>query len=366
MFKVLKKHEKREDNSSIEWFFDLIFVALIIQLNLFITNNFTGFHFYIYAIILLWLYWVWLGYTIYHERCYKILDDFEKKTIFFKIIFLGLIGASIPGILGETTSVFITFFILVRLMLVILWSRVYINHPQSRPLTKIYIWWFSIGIIFWAISLLFDSIHIQVIFWSLAILCDILTPLFTIKGQKALPSLSTPHYFERFSLFTLIALWEVIITIVKTSYTLDLQNMNNIFWIIFLFYVVYWIYRKYFEEFAEAKQKYDISRLYFYHYFHFFIIFWILLVSIGFYLIVEKDNMNFFNYHTSLITTWLILFIGTIRILESILWCFWLNLRKRIFIFLIWIGSILSYIFEIPYVWAILLLILMSYEIIFE
>ncbi len=350
-------------NNSIEAFFDLVFVALFIQLNEFLVTNYSLGNFYIYTIILLWIYWIWVWYTVYHERLSIMLDEFEKKTLFFKIIILWFIWVSIPWILSDTTEIFIILFVLARLLLLILRIRAYKKQPDIKGIAKDYVIWFSIWIWIWLSSLFFDSLFIQAIIWSLAIFSDLLTSIVAEKKWKKQWTLYTKHYFERFSLLTLIAIWELIIVIVKRSYEFDLNNYSNIVWIIVLFFIVYWIYKKYFDEFYEAKTYYDIKKIHAYNYLHFLIIFSIMLVWLGFSLAIWEYNLYFFQHQISLIAIWLWIFILTIRVLENFLWYRKLSIRRWFVILSFIIAWFLIYIFEINNLWIFLIFAVLWFEI---
>lgn len=358
--------KKVVQSDTIEWFFDLVFVALFIQLNSFLISNYSQTTFYIYSIILLWLYWVWVWYTIYHERLSHMFDEFEKKTIFFKVIILWLIWLSIPWILYESNVIFIICFALVRFLLLILRYRIYKLQKPYKKLAKTYILWFSFWVFIWLLSLLFDNIIYQMWLWSLAIAIDIFTSLIAEKKNKKPEEIYTHHYFERFSLLTFIALWELIITVVKNGYNIDLNNIWNISWVIILFLIIYWIYEKYFDEFYEAKKNYDIKKIHAYNYLHFLIIYAILLVWIWFNLTIVNNNFDIFSYNTLLIALWLIIFVTIIRILENFLDYNKLSLRRSIVLWFIIFLILIAYYLKINYIWAILIFFILAFEILLK
>lgn len=350
-------------HNTIEWFFDLVFVWLFIQLNNFLINNFSFFNFYVYSIVLLGIYWIWIWYTVYHERLYHMLDNFEKKTIFLKIIVLWFIWVAIPWITLDTTTGFIVLFILARLLLLMLRHRVYKTQKKFKPLAKEYIYGYSIWIWFLVLSFFWENLIQQVILWTCAIFVDIFTSMIAEKRRKNHQNLYTHHYFERFSLLTLIALWETIIIILKYSYNLDLTEATNILWTLVLFYIIYWIYRKYFEEFYEAKMTYDIQKIHAYNYLHFIIIYSILLVSVWFSLIINESNLNYLWYNIALVNIWLTLYIFIIRILENFLWYKRLSIQRIFILVLMFITSLLIYTLQINSLAIVILIIILWFEI---
>ena len=97
--------------------------------------------------------------------------------------------------------------------IVLLWLRAGYHNKPFRPTSNIYILGFSASILLVFAGAMLNS-KISLTLFLIALIIDLATPYFTLKQQAKLPHFTTSKLPERFGLFTMIVLGEMVIGLI--------------------------------------------------------------------------------------------------------------------------------------------------------
>ena len=208
---VLRTDEDRELHrgvSTLELFFDLVFVVIISRLAHHLAVHHEPGELVDFAVQFLAVFWVWNGFTFYAERFES--DGLENRLLTFAAI-VPVAGLAVfaDGGLGGGYSGFALTYLLARLVNQLSWARAGLHVPVFRPVSLRFHAGFLTAVGLVAVSLAVDG-YVRTAVFAAAVLVEIATPWYTAKQQAALPRLSTSKFPERFGLFTIIILGESI------------------------------------------------------------------------------------------------------------------------------------------------------------
>jgi low temperature requirement protein LtrA len=195
-----------------ELFYDLVYVATLVQLGNFLSDNVTPAGFGIFALLFVPVWWSWIGTTFYANRFDS--DDFiHRLLVFAQIACVYLMAISLAEGLGENTARFALAYAANRAILVVMYFRAARHIPQARALATRYGMGFAIAAAIWAASALFPA-PVRYVVWGIAFLVDFGTPIVSIPLQRMLPPAAS-HLPERFGLFTIIVLGEGFLKVIN-------------------------------------------------------------------------------------------------------------------------------------------------------
>lgn len=228
--------------SWLELFYDLVYVATLIQVGNALADNLTIGGLLQFLLVFAALWWAWSGFTFYINRF--VADDLiHRALIYVQIIAIAFMGISVQGALGELTAQFAVFYIIVRLVLVVLYLRSLKQAPQARPLIYRYIVAYLIGIILWAVSAFVPAY--AALLWGLALAFEVIFFLApgTYSLQKLLPPDST-HMRERYGIFVIIVMGEMFIKTITAASGMAASAPILTFGVlsIFVVFALWWLY----------------------------------------------------------------------------------------------------------------------------
>lgn len=203
-----------ESNRRVTWmelFYDLIYVATLVQLGNYLSDNTNIVGFLTVAALFVPVWWSWVGTTFYANR-FDSDDVMHRLLVFAQIACVYLMAIWLGDGLGENTARFALAYAASRLVLVVMYFRAAATISQARPLARRYGTGFAIAAAIWAASALIPAPW-RFGVWVIAFLIDFGTPLSSIRLQVALPP-SAGHLPERFGLFTIIVLGEGFLKVV--------------------------------------------------------------------------------------------------------------------------------------------------------
>lgn len=236
--------EGRERKTSwLELFYDLVFAVIVSQLAYILAGNVTLDGVAGYALLFVPSWWLWIGGTYYTDRFET--DDISHRLITFLQIIpvVGLAGFA-HAALGKTSIPFALSYSLGRIIILFVWLRGGWHNREFFPVAVRFAAGFTLSASLW-IGSIFVPAPYRFVLWALGLLIDLVTPLFTLKQQAKLPSLSSSHLPERFGLFTLIVLGEGIVGVVNGMAVLPEITASEIVTAIFgvaLAFSLWWIY----------------------------------------------------------------------------------------------------------------------------
>ncbi len=309
---INQKSDKRAA-SYLELFFDLAFVSSITIFSKYLDYAWTGGSLYLWILFFYFLWNVWFNITLYADR-------FETSGIRYRLIIWvnmvpcllmaygysesHLIAFSTNSDLIEFKGVYILGFILSRMILVVIYLDIIVNSAEQNsfvyqnyflPALGFFISPIIIYTMFsWTGDYHFnDKDNIGIIVFSIAALIEIFfTTIPILFWSEKLPKLHKTHITERFILFTLITLGELVLSSFLSTVNINELNhsMNlglNYSYLIFRFatsilliFGIWWVYTDWIGSIIYTKSKHN-RKIVWYSYAHFFLVIGLLFISRG-------------------------------------------------------------------------------------
>ena len=227
----------------LELFYDLVYVATLIQIGNILSDNLTLLGFGRFMVLLFVVWWAWTGETTFQNR-YVVDDITHRFLVLLQMCGVAAMGLSVNGAFDELSVQFALSFVLVRALLALMWVRVYRSHPESRGLSVGYMIGFAGGIAIWLVSTVLPE-DSRWIAWLVAIVFEILffgKPSLMVHTRAWAPD--DHHFLERFGIFTIIVLGEAFVKVLDdaqgTSLGVD-QILSGVSLLTLLF-AVWWIH----------------------------------------------------------------------------------------------------------------------------
>jgi low temperature requirement protein LtrA len=209
-------HGDQEEERKVGWlelFYDLIYVATIIQLGTLLSDNVSPLGALLFVLLFIPVWWSWTGMMFYFNRF--VTDDIWHRLLIFAQMFaIANVAISVTGAYGDTSRDFALSYFAVRIILVVLYARAWHHVGSARPLLQRYTIGFSAASLFWLASA-FVPVPYRHLLWVIGLLVEFYVPL--SAGSRRLHSLlppDAPHMGERYGLFTIIVLGESFIKVV--------------------------------------------------------------------------------------------------------------------------------------------------------
>lgn len=256
---VLRLGVGTRNASWIELFFDLVFISGLSVLNSqtfkngFYLNS-SRFLYYAFSFLVIWL--IWLSVTIFSNQ-FENNSVRHRFILFLNMLSVGLLTLGIENTLSDHLtnqySFYIVCIIISRMILIYTWNspnkRRVISHILllMERLTKIYLSVVVISTILF-INLLFNesSYRISIFILILLILFELGAVVFVIsKSQENVSTLHQAHIRERFGLFTMLMLGEMVINALNAfRYNFNFTLLSTITLLLLLFYLFmfWWLY----------------------------------------------------------------------------------------------------------------------------
>jgi low temperature requirement protein LtrA len=174
-----------------------------------------------FAFLFIIVWWAWLNGTTYHDLHGN--NDIRTRVFTFAQM-LSVVAMAIfaHDALGETSVGFALSYAAFQLILTYLWWRTGVHDPDHRPLSRPYSATFLINTLLFVISV-FLPMPWRFYLWGIALLISLLLPLVLfnlgrnnpqVQAQIGIATTVSPSLVERFGLFTIIVLGEVIVGVV--------------------------------------------------------------------------------------------------------------------------------------------------------
>lgn len=202
--------------SFLELFYDLIYVAIIAELAHSLAAHVTLATIGTFAFLFTLVWWAWLNGTTYHDL-HGNNDIRTRVFTFLQMFTVAAMAVFAHNAMGEGSAGFALSYAAFHLILTYLWWRTGVHEPVHRPLTQPFIITFLITTILFIISV-FVPTPWRFYLWSLGLLMDLIIPFVSmsrsdarIQEELARISFASPSIVERFGLFIIIVLGEVIV-----------------------------------------------------------------------------------------------------------------------------------------------------------
>jgi low temperature requirement protein LtrA len=215
----------------LELFYDLVYVVLISQLAHALSQNVSlaSIGSYVFLFVIVW--WAWGNGTMYHDLHGQ--NDLRTRIFTFLQMFtVSAMAVFVHNALGEGSVGFALSYAAFLLILTYMWWRTGVHDPDHRALSQPYSLVFLITALAFASSV-FVAIPIRFYLWVFSLLLSVLLPLILpvivrrnpqAQAQLAITSSFSPALVERFGLFTIIVLGELIVSVVQGL--IELHHLN--------------------------------------------------------------------------------------------------------------------------------------------
>ncbi len=197
----------------LELFYDLVYVASIVQLGNKLSEDVSTNGFIAFVLLFIPIWWVWMGTTFYANR-FDADDLSHRFLIFGQIIVVSALAISVYDGLGETAVGFSLAYAAARGLLVVMYLRAARHVPEARALAQRYARGFALAALVWLIAA-FVPPPWRFFVWGLGLGIDFYTPLSreSRRLQRQLPP--SPHHLpERLGLFTIIVFGETFLKVI--------------------------------------------------------------------------------------------------------------------------------------------------------
>ncbi len=204
----------------LELFYDLVYVVIIAELSHALARNISlaGIGTFIFLFIIVW--WAWLNGAMYHDL-HGNNDIRTRVFTFLEMLAVAAMAVFAHNAMGEGSVGFALAYAAIHLILTWLWWRTGVHDPNHRPLSQPYSLTFLITSILFIVSILVPAPW-RFVLWVLSLLIDLalLSLLWTntdpaMQEERNRIVLISPSAVERFGLFNIIVLGEVVAGVVR-------------------------------------------------------------------------------------------------------------------------------------------------------
>jgi low temperature requirement protein LtrA len=195
----------------LELFYDLAFVVAVAVLagRLLGNGTWAGVASYFGYFTLLW--WLWASHTFYADR-YDTDDLVYRLLAAGQMVAVVVIASSLSLDEANSTTAFAIGYAISRILLLVMYWRVYRHVPETRALTRGYLLGFGLAAVIWTASIVVPS-GARYALWAIALAIDLATP-WLMRVEQAKVPFDASHLPERFGLFTILVLGESIAAVV--------------------------------------------------------------------------------------------------------------------------------------------------------
>lgn len=194
----------------LELFYDLVFVAVVAALGIRLLADSSPMGWLSYAAYFVLVWWLWASHTFYADR-FDTDDLVYRMLAATQMVTLALLAASVSTESSGSTAVFAATYASARIILLVLYVRVYRHVDQAKKLVRGYLIGFGAAASLWLVSVVVPE-PARFWLWGLAFVIDVATPYVMRRDQASVP-LDVSHLPERFGLFTILVLGETIVAV---------------------------------------------------------------------------------------------------------------------------------------------------------
>jgi low temperature requirement protein LtrA len=195
----------------LELFVDLVFVAAIAEVASTLAADPTAAGFGRFLALFLPIGWAWSGFAFYATR-------FDTDDLVYRLLtLLGMfavaaLASTVPDALHGGQNAFAIAYVCVRLVLLGLYLRVYLDLPIAKPIARWFLLVFGSATGIWLVSVAVPTPW-KYVLWGTALLVEHIGPIRVWRLLGSMP-VDSRHLPERFGLLVLIVLGEGVIGVV--------------------------------------------------------------------------------------------------------------------------------------------------------
>ena len=248
-------HGEEKKVTWLELFYDLIFVAAIIQLGDFLSEDVSlaGFGKFALHFVPLWI--AWTGFTFYVNR-FSVGDITHRIMVLAKMFAVGAMAISSHEAMNGNHFAFSISFTAATSMLVLMFVRTWIQVPETRNYCRFWGGVFAIAAVAFAIAAFLPQPYAYGM-WAIGIFGILVAPVSPAARRLSdrFP-IDQEHLAERYGLLTIIVLGESfvkVLTYLTAKETgVELEYLGKGFFNLALTCCIWWIY---FDDIASSPLK---------------------------------------------------------------------------------------------------------------
>ncbi len=189
----------------LELYFDLIYVAALIQLGDKLSSDVSlrGVAEFLGIFALLW--WTWTGTTAFMNR-FAVDDIWHRILVFSQMFAVGNLALVAVSPIDDRSTWLVVAYVVARIPLMIMYTRLRGHGGATARLAGFYNTVFALGCVLWLASLAVPT-PARFAVWGLAIAIEFAAPILAV-GRVVAPPAHEEHFRERYALFTIIVLGE--------------------------------------------------------------------------------------------------------------------------------------------------------------
>ena len=218
--------------SFLELFYDLVYVVLIAELAHSLAGHLDLKHLGQFFLLFIIVWWSWFNGMSYHD--FHGNNDLRTRIFtFIQMICVAAMAAFAHGAMGDTSIHFAIAYSAFQLTLTFLWWRVGVHEPEHRPISQPYSMAFLAATLLFIVSI-FVPIPYRFYLWGASVLLSLMLPLITLvrhaahaeaREEQNMLVVTSPSSVERFGLFTIIVLGEIVVGVVS-----GLSDQHHLTW----------------------------------------------------------------------------------------------------------------------------------------
>ncbi|MFI7428004.1 low temperature requirement protein A [Micromonospora sp. NPDC049836] len=285
-----RPEEEHRSATPLELFFDLCFVVAVAQtsegLHHDVAAGHLGHGLFSYLSVFFAIWWAWVNYT-WFASAYDTDDDVYRLTVLVQIAGALILAAGVPRAFAEADFTTITYgYVVMRLAAVVNWLRAVAGDPQRRATALIFALGVAVVQAGWLARLLLPPAWLAPAFVVLVV-ADLLVP---VVGERRGRTTWHPHHIaERYQLFTLIVLGEVVLS-TSVAIQRGVDAGNEQLWSLaaagtVIVFAIWWVY---FDR-PDPLPPRSVRGALFWGYGHYFVFSSIAAVGAGLAVAVDRD-----------------------------------------------------------------------------
>ena len=221
---TLRLHDDDGGVSWLELYFDLIYVAALIQLGDQLAGNVTWDGVVRFGAVFTVLWWTWTGTTAFMNR-FAVDDVVHRVLIFLQMFAVGNLALVAVSPIDDRSMWLAVAYVAARLPLVAMYLRSR-RIERARALVSALLVAFGVGIALWLLSLAVEPPLRQWI-WAVALLLELAAPVFLLRKTNP-PPLHEHHLRERYALFTIIVLGETFVKVLSELASIGISPTTQV------------------------------------------------------------------------------------------------------------------------------------------
>jgi len=241
-------HRHEEGATWLELFFDLIYVAILIEMGNRLGSNLSlqGVVEFVLLFAPIWL--SWLEPVIYSRR-FPTDDIGHRLLTFLYMLLLVALAMEIHDITGDTAQAFLLAYAGTKFVMAVMYARAWSIYPEYRVICRAFVISYVIAGLLWVVIALFAPTNF--VFWIVPTLLGFAAPflipwLHNLLKQPpvAKPALKIHYLLDRVGELTIIVLGEFFIKAVTSAADIEmsLATYVNAFLLIAISLAIWWLY----------------------------------------------------------------------------------------------------------------------------